>query len=137
MSRTSAPEHGSVDTSTVVANAHSQGAVAVGDLHLDDAGTGVSEGVAERLAAYELELLTRDGMKIARYPFHGRPESHRIHECELFAGCSKRLRQFAGVTCALTQVHHSITTLFEYLIGALQRALQQLADRLTRGNAIG
>src|SRR5215469_12624788 len=137
MSRTSAPEHPGVHTSTVVANAHFQGAVAVGDLRFDAAGTGVSEGVTECLAAYELDLLARDGMKSARHAFQGCAESHRINECQPFAGCSKRLRQFASVTCPRAQVHHAITTLFEYLIGAFERALQQFADRFARGNAVG
>src|SRR6516164_7150112 len=76
-------------------------------------------------------------MKIARHPFNRRPELHRIHESELFAGRSKRLRQLADIPRTLAQVHHSITTLLEHPIRALQGMLQQFADGFTPGNPVG
>src|SRR6516165_3920403 len=107
MSRPAVLEYLGVDTATIIADAHFQCSLAVGDLRFDHAGTGVSEGVGESLAADKQEFLAHNRMKIAWRPFDRTPEVHRIHERELFAGRSKRLRQFADIRRALAQIQHS------------------------------
>jgi hypothetical protein len=126
-----------VDTATIIANAHLQSGIAVGNLRFDHAGTGVSEGVGESLAAYEQEFLARNRMKITRYSFARPPEPGWIQERELFAARRECLRQLADMPCALAEIHHSSTTLVEHLIRALQGGLQQLADGFAPGDAVG
>ena len=124
------------NSSSIVADSQVEGSLAIIDFDLDNVRTRVPERVAKCLAGDHQSLLTHYGMQISGSALNAHLELDRVQLRQLFALRRERLREICRLRRRRAQILHFIPTLFEQLVGSIERLLHQLACRLLRRNAI-
>lgn len=77
MSVPSRIQEGGVDSLSIIPDAQSKNADAVGDLRFDCLGMCVPEGILQRLARDTIDVVAKDWMQFPRHSFNGETKRRR------------------------------------------------------------
>ncbi len=70
-------DNGGIHALSIIPDTHSELFMVIADFNLDLPCPGVSERVLQRLSGNPVDLVTQDGMQIARLAFNGDPKGRR------------------------------------------------------------